>query len=181
MEFLSKIEKTVLGWFKTVPDLPAGGRKWLGDNIWWIVLIAAILTALSALGTLGTITTRMSLLGSLAATYYVSSATTSWLIVADFVSLGFLVLQAILLIVAIQPLKEKQKKGWVLLFVSWLVSGIAVVVNAVLGLSVFGFIFAVIFGAVWLAIIGYFLFEMHGQFAHVERSRGVKKAEKVTK
>ena len=181
MEFLNKIEKTVFGWFKTVPDLPAGGRKWLGDNAWWIVLIGAILTVLAVLGTLSTITTRMSLLGSIAATYYVSSATTSWLIVADFVSLGFMILQAILLFMAIQPLKEKQKKGWVLLFASWLLSAIAVVVNAVLGLSIFGFFFAVIFGAVGLAITGYFLFEIHGQFAHVERSRGVKKDVKSTK
>lgn len=176
MEFLGKIEKTVLGWFKGVPGLPPSGRKWLGDNVWWIALIAAILTGIGILINLITISASISVLGSIAATYYTSAAVTTWVVVTGIVGLAFAVIEGVLLAVAVSPLKEKQKKGWVLLFASWLVGVVGVVVNSLLTLNVFSFIFGIIFGAVWAAIIGYFLVEMHGQFSHVERSRGVRKA-----
>lgn len=174
MEFLAKLERTVLEWFKSLPSLPASGRKWLGDNVWWIVLIGAILTALGILGALSALGTAISLQGTVVAQYYVSPAVGTWAIVSSIVGLVFSVLEVILLFSAIQPLKAKQKKGWVLLFATWLLGGIAVVVNAVLSLSILGFILSVLFGGVWMAISGYFLFEIHNQFAHVERSRGVK-------
>ncbi len=174
MELLGKLEKTVLGWFRSVPHLPPAGQKWLGDNIWWIALVLAILTGIGVLASLATLFALMSLSGTAAATYYATSTVTSWAIVSGFVSLAFSALEGILLATAIQPLKAKQKKGWVLLFAVWLLGIIAVFVNAVLTLSVFGFIFGILFGALWVAITGYFLFEIHGQFAHVERSRGVK-------
>jgi FtsH-binding integral membrane protein len=176
MELLTKLEKTVFGWFKSVPDLPTEARKWLGDNAWWIVIVGTVLAVMSILGSLATLNTRVSLLDTVAASYYVSSAASTWIIVTDIVALAFLVLQTLLLVIAIQPLKEKQKKGWVLLFAAWLISAVALIVNAMLGLSVINFIISVLFGAIWVAVTGYFLFEIHGQFAHVERSKGVKKA-----
>lgn len=181
MDILHKFEKKVLSWFKSAPNLPDGARKWLGDNIWWITLIGLILTVVSLLSLLAGLNERVALLNSVVASYYTSSTVMSWAIVTAIVSSVFLILQGILLAMAIQPLKQKQKKGWVLLFGSWLVAGLAVVVSAVLTLSVFSFIINILFGAVWLAVIGYFLFEIHGQFAHVERSKGVKSAEKATK
>ena len=174
MEFLNKLERTVLGWFKGVPDLPAGGRKWLGDNVWWIVLVGVILTALGVLGSIAALSALVSLLGTVAITYYTTTAVTSWAIVTGIVSLAFTIIEGVLLAVAIKPLKDKQKKGWVLLFAAWLVAAVGVVVNAILSLNVLGFILGILFGALWAAISGYFLFEIHGQFAHVERSRGVR-------
>ncbi|MDB5162742.1 MAG: hypothetical protein JWO54_427 [Candidatus Saccharibacteria bacterium] len=176
MEFLNKLEKTVFGWFKSVPDLPNEARKWLSENAWWIVVIGLILTVLSILGNLSNLSSLVSLMDSPAAAYFVSPAITTWNIITIIVSLFFLLLEAILLAFAIQPLKERQKKGWVLLFATWLLGIVALVVGAFLGLSVINFIISVLFGAVWVAVSGYFLFEIHGQFAHVERSRGVKKA-----
>jgi hypothetical protein len=87
-------------------------------------------------------------------------------------------LSVALLALAITPLKAKQKKGWVLLFITWLLGALSVVVTAILTLSVLNFITSVIFGALWVAVGGYLLFEMHGQFAHVERSKGVKAEKK---
>jgi FtsH-binding integral membrane protein len=176
MQFLNKLERTVLGWFKGVPNLPTGARKWLGDNMWWIVLIGAILTGLGVLGSLAAISALLSVLDSVAVSYYTSTTVTSWAIVTGFVGLAFSIVEGVLLAVAVKPLKDKQKKGWVLLFATWLVGAIAVIVNSILSLNVFGFIIGILFGAVWAAISGYFLFEIHGQFAHVERSRGVKHA-----
>lgn len=176
-KFLNKLEDKVSTWFKGAPNLPSDARKWLGENAWWIVIVGIIITILSALRGLAFLEAQVSLQGTAARSYYVvSSASLDWLILTNIVSVSFLILQIVILILAVKPLKEMQKKGWVLLFATWLVSGISLVANASLTLGFASFIIAVLFGAVWLAVSGYFLFEIHGQFAHVERSKGVKKA-----
>lgn len=174
MEFLTQLERKVLGWLKGVPHLPVGARKWLGDNIWWIVIIGVVLSGIAALSLLISLFTLFSTLASPFVVYYASSAFVTWTIVKTVVSLVFVGLSVALLALAITPLKAKQKKGWVLLFVTWLLGALSVVVTAILTLSVLNFITSVIFGALWVAVGGYLLFEMHGQFAHVERSKGVK-------
>jgi hypothetical protein len=174
MEFLNKIEQKVVSWFKTTPNLPNEAKKWLADNVWWFVIIGVILSIINILRGLSVLESQLSMQGTVANSYYVSASVSDWVIVTVSVSLVFLILEAILLFFAIQPLKEKQKKGWVLLFAAWLISAVALVVNALLTLGVLSFIISILFGGIWLAISGYFLFEIHGQFAHVERSKGVK-------
>lgn len=176
MEFLNKLEKTVFGWFKTAPNLPKDVRKWLGENVWWIAIIGVIINGINILRGLSYLEKQASLQGTVASTWAASSVQSDWAILTVIVSVSFLVLEVVLLFLAIRPLREKQKKGWVLLFASWLVSGAALLVNATLTFGIFSFIITILFGAVWLAILGYFLFEIHGEFAHVERSKGVKKA-----
>lgn len=166
MEFFAKLEKRILGWFKGVPHLPVGGQKWLGDNVWWIVLVGAILTTLSIIASLSGIIALVALLGSPQASYYASSVITSWTLVTGIVGVVFALFGAILQYLSVQPLKLKQKKGWVLLFVNWLLGAIAIFINSVLTLNPISFIVSLLFGAVWVAISGYFLFELHGQFAH---------------
>ncbi len=173
MEPLTKLEKLILEWYKKVPHLPESFRKWLGDNVWWIAVIGLVFAAISALFVLfGT------LLGSAAAVAYVLPTFAAWQIVTGVVSLVFLVLEAILLGLAIKPLQNKQKKGWVLLYLLWLLGVVYVVVGAVLTLNPFLFIVQILFGAIWVAVSGYFLFEIHSQFAHVLKSSGVKAEEK---
>ena len=174
MEVLAKLERTVLGWLKGVPHLPVNARKWLGENIWWIIVIFTVLAGLGVLGLLLALFGNISALASPYAGYFVSSTFVVWAIVTTLVSLVFLAIECLLLAFAITPLKERQKKGWVLLFAVWLVGGVSVVVSAVLTLNPLSFVTNIIFGALWLAVSGYFLFEMHNQFAHVERSKGVK-------
>ena len=176
MEFLSKLERTVLGWLKDVPHLPLNVRAWIANNIWWIVIIATVLSGIAVLGLLFGFFGTLATLGSPVASYYASNTFVVWVLVTTAVTLFFTALELVLLAMAISPLKEKQKKGWVLLFAVWLVGAISTVVSAVLTLNPFGFITGLLFGALWLAISGYFLFEIHGQFAHVERSKGAKAA-----
>ena len=176
MEALTKLENIIIGWFKGLPHLPESIRSWLGTNMWWIALAGAILSGIAALIALMSIFTVMAVLGSIGASYYAAATFTSWNIVTGFVSMIFSVLHIILLGLAVKPLREKQKKGWVLLFVSWLVGAVAVVVNALLTLNALTIVPSLIFGAIGLAISGYFLFEIHGQYAHVQKSRGVKEA-----
>ena len=172
MELLTKLEKQILKWAKDLPHLPESVRKWLGDNVWWIAAIGLVLTAIGALFVLfGTLLTS-------AATVYVLPAVAALALVTGLVALAFLVLEVVVLALSIKPLQLKQKKGWVLLYVLWLLGIAYVVVNAVLTLNPFAFILQIILSAIWVAISGYFLFEIHGQFAHVEKSRGVKQAAK---
>jgi len=174
MKFLNKLEEKVFGWFKAAPNLPNEARKTLAENAWWIVIIGITLMVISALRTLDFLEKQVALQSTVVGSYYVSSAASDWTIFTAVVSVIFLILQIVLLAVAIKPLKQMQKKGWVLIFASWLLGGVALVINALLTLGIVSFIITVLFGAVWLAISGYFLFEIHGHFAHVERSKGVK-------
>lgn len=174
MELLGKLERTILGWLKDVPHLPIGVRKWIAENIWWIVVIGVVLTGISVLVLVGALFTNLSTLGSPIISYYASAAFVGWLVVTTAVSLAFVSIETVLLAFAVRPLKAKQKKGWVLLFAVWLLGILSAVVGAILTLNVLSFLGSIIFGAVWVAISGYFLFEIHGQFAHVEHSKGVK-------
>jgi len=175
MEFINKLETTIGGWIKNVPHLPVAGQKWLAENVWWLALIGAILTAISLLFAIGGLFTLIALLGAVSSVYYVAGAgVTGWSILAAVIALVFAVIQGILLAVAIKPLKAMQKKGWVILFLGWLLNILSVVISAVVSGSVFGFISGILFGAIGIAISGYFLYEIHGQFAHVVKAKSTK-------
>jgi uncharacterized membrane protein YhaH (DUF805 family) len=176
MNLVSKLEQKITEWLKKVPHLPVSVRKWLGLNIWWVALIGAIISAISVLFGLVTVAGVASVVGTVAATYYASATFTTWAIVTSLLSLVFTLLYAILLAMAVTPLRARQKKGWVLLFLVWLIGVVSVIVNSIVSLNPVGFIFGILFGAIWIAISGYFLFEIHNEFAHTEKSKGVKKA-----
>jgi hypothetical protein len=177
MELISKLEKIVLGWAKNVPHLPAAGQKWLGENVWWIVLVGAIISGIAVLISLAGIFTLISLIGATSSAYYViGSSYTSLSLVSALISFVFLVANGILLAIAVKPLQNMQKKGWVLLFMALLIEALSVVVHAVLSFSIVAFIIDIIFGAVGLAIGAYFIFEIHGQFGHPAKV-AAKKAE----
>lgn len=177
MDLLHKLEVKVLSWLKNVPHLPAGAQKWLGDNVWWIVLIGVILGGLSTIIALFGLFGLIALLGAPSNAYYVyGGGVTAWAIVVALVSLVFSAITVIISALAIKPLQNKQKKGWVLLFATWLLYVIFVVVSAVLTLNPFSFIFSLIFGALFAAVGAYFLFEIHGQFNHEAKTvRAAKK------
>ena len=175
MEFINKLEKTVLGWAKDVPHLPIFAKKWLAVNVWWIVLIGAILSGIAALVALNSLYAVTTLLSAPSNAYYVYAGYNNIVILQSVVSLVFLVATGILLALAVKPLKALEKKGWVLLFMTLLLEALSVVVNAVLSFSVLGFIMSLLFGAIGLAIGAYFIFEIHGQFGHTPKAT-IKKA-----
>lgn len=179
MEFVNTLETTVAGWVKNVPHLPVAGQKWLKENVWWIVLVGAILTGISLLVSLGALFTLVALLGSPVSYYYVAGASpvSDLSLVSAIIGLVFIAIRGALLALSVKPLKDGQKKGWNLLFLTWLVNILAILVGAVFTFSVFGFFFAVLFGAIGIAITGYFLFEIRGQY---NTGRVVKEAKVVT-
>ena len=177
MHFITKLERIVHGWAKNVPHLPVEARKWLAENVWWIAAIGAVLTAVGALFSLNGIFQSIAFLNTPTyALYFVNTSLASLAIVTGIVTLTFLVIEAVLLGLAVKPLQTQQKKGWVLLFTLWLATAVYIVVSAVLTLSFGGFIINILGGAIGLAVSGYFLFEIHSQFAHTVKT--VKAADK---
>lgn len=179
MNTITKLERTVLHWFKTTPHLPSNIQRWLGENIWWITIILAIVTGLAALGNLFTILNNQSAMSNGIASYYASTSFLVWSSFIATVNLVFNGLTTVILAFAVTALRDKQKKGWVLLFLAWLVSIVFSVFAAILTLNVVGFILSLLFSGLSIIISGYILFEIHGEFAHVERSKGVKRTKKA--
>ena len=166
MELVSKLEKIVLGWARNVPHLPVSAQKWLAENIWWITLTAAILTGITFLRGVAGIFSQVGRLNDPSNAYFVDDSFLEVALVASAISLFFVLIRGLLLAFAVTPLKERQKKGWVLLFMTLLVQALALAVSAVLTFSFVGFIILVLFGGILLGIGAYFLFEIHGQFSH---------------
>ena len=175
MELVKKLEGTLAGWYKQVPfHLPAGGRKWLASNVWWLVLIGVVLGILSVFASVQAAFWAQQVTNtySAAIAYYgiAPTANTSLNMTSLWVSILFFAAIVVLELMAISPLKAQKKRGWNLLFLTMLLSATSSVVSAVLQMSPMGLIGA----AIGLAIGGYFLFEIHESF---NGARAAKKTE----
>jgi hypothetical protein len=175
MKLINKLEGLMLGWAKNVPHLPVSSRKWLGVNVWWIVLAVSIVTAIGFIGTAGELLRSLALVDTTSNAYYVNENYTSILAMKAGISLVLTAASLLLLGFAVTPLKERQKKGWVLLFFALLVEALSVVIGAILTFSVTIFIAQILFGAIFIAIWAYFITEIHGEFTRPVKARIVKK------
>lgn len=157
MEYAKKLELLLAGWYKNAPHLSRNGQKWLGENVWWIVLIGVILGAVGVVVILfGTLFAgaALTVIGG-----PVGFALGGILLVAVIVNLALSVIEIVLSALAIAPLKNGKKKGWNYLFGAYLVAALAAVVSFVFHLGVGSFA-ALLWAVVWLAVSGYFLFEV---------------------
>lgn len=174
-----KLESTVEGWYKkaNVPHLPKNGQKWLAENVWWLALLGAVLSVL------GLFVVVPLFFAAIAITSIATSATFGYSMVATgyaglfwlsaLISIASYVVTTVLLIMSISPLKVKAKKGWQLLFWSYLLNfGLAVVSDLVV-VNIFGIIGA----AIGAAIAGYFLFEIRDFFGAKHKVEKHHKAE----
>lgn len=180
MEILGKLEQKIQALFVNLPELPNSTRQLIAKNVWWVATIVAVLTTIVVFWQVIYILALLVPTNFLASSYFPSANLASWLIVLAVVSLLFAVFEATLLYMSIQPLKALHKKGWVLLFALWLVNGLSILVSAILSFNLVNLVWGILSGAVWLAASGYFLFEIHGQFAHVEKSKGINQEESQT-
>lgn len=175
MDGLVQLERKIQGWLKGVPHLPRDARRWLGANMWWLVGALAVITGIAVFSLILATFSSLAMLGNPYVGFYASTTLAALATVKTMVSLIFTAVVCFLLALAVAPLKEKQKKGWYLIFAATLVCVASVVVGAAITLNAFAFLTNIIFGAVWLLLVVYIVFEVHGEFVHVERSKGVKK------
>jgi len=174
MESVYKLEEKLAIWYKSVPHLPTKVQKWIIVNVWWIVLIGVILSAIGIISILGSIGVAVSLMATtsdLTRTYYNSANYSTGWIVGAFISLLFVIASTLILAWSIQPLKAQRRRGWLLLFIAWIINAASIVVDAIATFSVFGFIGNIIFGAIGLAISAYFLYEIRSGFALDQASK----------
>ena len=154
MESLHKLEGTIAQWFKDVPHLPQGGRVWLFENVWWIALIGAIVGAVTVLPGLFVLFGA----GALVAIFAGPIVTTlsGIFFFASILSLAFLVAISVITGLAVQPLKDQEKKGWDYLFLAVTLGIVSNVANIILTVSLSGLL-----GALISALVGlYFLYEI---------------------
>jgi hypothetical protein len=175
MATVNDVEATIGGWYKNVPHLPKSGQKWLADNVWWLAAIGAVLSVLGLIAIIPIIFTVLTVGSYVAMTsMYVPSVATYggifWLSI--IISLASFVVTTILLLSSISPLKAQVKRGWRLLFLSYLVNFILSVVGALVSLAPF----SVVGALVSAAIGGYFLFEIRPSF--VTKHKVAAKADK---
>lgn len=174
MDAVHSLEKTLSEWYGKLPHLPLGARKWLGENIWWIVIIGIVLSVIGIFGLIVTLFTAFGISAYVSTLPYAAYSATSFgsIWITALIGLASLVLTTVLLAMAISPLKAKVKKGWTILFVIALIEFVLSVVGEVVTLDISGTVLSVI----WLAIWGYFLFEIRDEFG-----RQPKVTEKKTK
>lgn len=129
MDAVNKLENTIGGWFKNVPHLPKGGKKWLANNLWWIALISAII---GILGVLILVPAVLIAFTSILAGEFETAYNPAFYVLSIVVSLVSLIATTALTCFAIAPLKAKRKTGWSLIFLSLVVSFVLGVVASVL-------------------------------------------------
>jgi uncharacterized membrane protein YhaH (DUF805 family) len=175
MEFVNKVEHRVAEWYEKAPHLPLGFRQWLGTNVWWLVLIGVILGALAML--------NVFFFGTIAALFAVmlggpvGAAIVGVAVIVSLLVFAGAIIELVIGALAIRPLKDRQKKGWSLLLLALLVSA---------GFAALTFLFSfdlssLVMSALWLAVSGYFLFEIRDQFAGVATVKAAKVSAVSTK
>jgi hypothetical protein len=166
MEQIKQLEKTIEGWLKPLPHLPAEWRKWLGENAWWITGIGVIISALGLLGIIGLLLTAMSFIGVTTSIYGIPLTNVysgTWY-VATFASLAFLALTTVLSAMAVNPLKAMKRKGWDLLFMVFLINVASGVISAVIYLNPVTMVTNLVGVAIGAAIGAYVIFELKSQY-----------------
>lgn len=158
MDSFRKLEDMMAGWYKPAPRLPAEARKWLATNAWWITLIFVILGAIGVIGALLFSLAAGAALTALAGGIGAIAGLAFFVTVFCAVLLGGVAI--IMGGMAINPLKAMRKRGWTLLFWVLLLEVASVVLSNVFTMNIFG----LIWGLLWSALGGYFLFEVHGYF-----------------
>ena len=155
MKQLAPLEESLAKVFKDLPHLPKGLRDWLYENVWWLVIVGLVFSVFGVFAGLSS----LAVLASLTMGMYGVAFVGAW-VVASIISLVVLVATIVVEAMAIQPLKNKQKRGWDLLFLSLIISVVGTAVTSLVGMNVFGLI-GILIGA---AIGGYLLFEMRGHY-----------------
>lgn len=157
METINKLEVTMAAWYKGLPHLPEGARKWITNNVWWLVLVGVILSlmliipAFSLLLFSGAVVTTY---GATQSAYYGAA------FIPALIGLVIVVVDLVLSILAISPLRAHHKRGWTLLFITMLL-GVLSGILTLFSNQDFGSFLSAIVGA---AIGGYFLFEIRDNF-----------------
>lgn len=154
MKQLAPLEEAIAKMHKDLPHLPSSITKWLVDNAWWLVVIGVVIGVFAALSILTALTAGSAIVGA-----FLGASAGGVVFASSLVSLIAAVLTLTIEATAIQPLKAKQKRGWDLVFLAFLVGIVGSVVSAIFG-GAYGMVSGIIWTLVWGAVGLYLLFEL---------------------
>lgn len=157
MESLRQLETTVASWYKKAPHLPVEARQWIARNAWWIIIVGIVLLGFGVIVALLGVFFAGALLTGLGP---IGAAVGGLAMVAVTLSMFFSIACIVLAAMAISPLKAMRKKGWNLLFLLVVIEAVALAVSLLLTFDITG----TVWGLLWLAVDGYFLFEVREYF-----------------
>lgn len=165
MEMVHSIEKVMEKWFKQLPfHLPEKARKWLGENMWWIVIVGVVFSIWSIINSLRALfwaDTILQQAREFAAAMGVSVPNNALIDIALWVNIIAFAVSISIEALAIKPLRSMKKKGWDLLLLAMVVSIAGSLVSALLNGAIVEAIIGTVLG---VAIGGFLLFEIRGQF-----------------
>ncbi len=176
METVRKIEEKVASWYKSAPHLPADVTRWIATNVWWLALIGLIFGVFGVLSLVSIMFFAGAVLTGIGGA--VGAAIGGIAFMLGLISLLFSIIILVLLATAIQPLKAGSKKGWNILFLIMLLEVASLAFPLLFTFDVFG----TLWGLLWAAVGGYFLFEVRQHFLDKKaNTKTVKEAEIVKK
>lgn len=159
MESIHKLENTIASWYKQLPfHIPANIRKWLAENLWWLVVIGVVLGILGIITLLQAVFVVTSY--SRLLPYAVASGFGTTLAISTWINIAMLLIMIAIEAMAVSPLKQQKKWGWDLMFLLMLLSAVLAVVSSILSMNILG-LFPV---AIGLVIGGFVLFEIRSNF-----------------
>lgn len=108
-------------------QIPAGGRKWIAENVWWLAAVGGVLTLIGAVGMVNMANWWSAMNRDYYAIGYAPIVNLSlwW-----YTLLAITVLEGVVLLIAAKKLKAMQKSGWNLLFYLSLLGIIMGIVSA---------------------------------------------------
>lgn len=170
-----KIDNKIVDLHAKLPHLPTNGRQWLANNIWWIVLIAAVVGAFGVF-----VLMVFTLIGGI---FWIGAA---FLFAAKFGGLALLaamlvlfltLANVVLAIMAISPLKTKRRNGWLLLLASLFAGFIAALLTDFISVNEWAAVKEVVFFAIGL----YVMYEVREYFTQTPPDRVVTDSKSVSK
>jgi hypothetical protein len=144
--------------YRDMPHIPATARGWIAGNIWWIALIGAIIGAIGVLSLV-----FITLLGGIflaGAVFLFTAKFGGFALLLSVMLVAALIANAVVLIMAISPLKARLYKGWYLLAVSLALNLLAAVLTLILKQEIITFVWNIM----WVGVGGYLLFEIQAFF-----------------
>jgi magnesium-transporting ATPase (P-type) len=166
MSAVADLEKTLDDVYKKAPALPESGRKLIVEWLPWITLVFGVLTLWSAFWLwqwAHALDKWVDLANSVSSAYGGAIAATGRMNFFVWLSLGAMLVQAVIYLMASSPLKDRNKKGWDLLFYAGLVSLAVGLIGVFIGGSYGGF--SRLFGTLLGSAIGfYFLFQIRSYY-----------------
>ena len=147
---------------KTLPHLPVNGRRWLATNIWWIVLIAAVFGVIGAI-----IAILLTIVGGVfvaGAVFLFSAKFGGLALLLAVLVVALTVLNVVIAVLAIGPLKAMMRKGWLLLTASLLIGFMVATLSDIIRHDEW----AIVKNAVFMVLGIYIMFELREYFTRTD-------------